>query len=191
MADTKISNLTNYTTPLNADEMPIVDTATTTTKKVSWANIKATLKTYFDTLYPSGSGTSIGTNTGDQNLAGYATLVGTETLTNKRITKRTSSSASSATPTPNADTDDVFILTALAAGAAFATPSGTPTNGQPLIVRIKDDGTSRALSFSGGYRASTDLALPTATTLGKTMYLGFIYNGVSTTWDLVALLDNF
>lgn len=51
MADAKISALTSYTTPLNADLVPIVDTANTATKQVSWANIKATLKTYFDTLY--------------------------------------------------------------------------------------------------------------------------------------------
>lgn len=65
MADSKISALTSYTTPLNADVIPIVDTANVATKKVTWSNVKATLKTYFDTLYPSGSGTSTGTNTGD------------------------------------------------------------------------------------------------------------------------------
>lgn len=53
MADSKISALTSYATPLNADLMPIVDTANTTTKQVSWTNIKATLKAYFDTLYVS------------------------------------------------------------------------------------------------------------------------------------------
>ncbi len=56
MADLKISQLTGYTPPLDADVLPIVDTANTTTKKVTWANIKATLKTYFDTLYVSISG---------------------------------------------------------------------------------------------------------------------------------------
>lgn len=79
MSDQKISQLTNYTPPLDADVLPIVDTANTTTKKVTWANIKATLKTYFDTLYPSGSGTSTGTNTGDQTTvsgnAGTATAL--------------------------------------------------------------------------------------------------------------------
>lgn len=56
MADTKISALTDYATPLNADYVPVVDTANATTKKTSWTNIKATLKAYFDTLYPSSSG---------------------------------------------------------------------------------------------------------------------------------------
>lgn len=56
MADQKISQLTGYTTPLDADVIPVVDTANTTNKKTTWANIKATLKTYFDTLYVNGTG---------------------------------------------------------------------------------------------------------------------------------------
>lgn len=47
----KITALTGYTTPLDADVIPIVDVANSTTKKTTWANFKATLKTYFDTLY--------------------------------------------------------------------------------------------------------------------------------------------
>jgi len=79
MANRKITELSSYTPALDADVLPIVDNATSTTKKITWANIKATLKTYFDTLYPSGSGTSSGTNTGDVTLAGspnYITIVG-------------------------------------------------------------------------------------------------------------------
>jgi hypothetical protein len=70
---------TGKTTPVDADEIPLVDSAASfILKKLSWANLKATLKTYFDTLYPSGSGTSTGTNTGDQtNISGNA---GTATI---------------------------------------------------------------------------------------------------------------
>lgn len=40
------------TTPVDADELSIVDSAAgNVIKKLTWANLKATLKTYFDTLY--------------------------------------------------------------------------------------------------------------------------------------------
>jgi len=40
------------TTPVDADTMPIMDSAASNAlKKVTWANIKATLKAYFDTVY--------------------------------------------------------------------------------------------------------------------------------------------
>lgn len=47
MATQKISQLTNYTTPLSADVVPIVDTANTTTKKVTIANLLNVLSSLF------------------------------------------------------------------------------------------------------------------------------------------------
>jgi hypothetical protein len=48
---------TSKATPVDADEVPLVDSAASNVlKKVTWANVKATLKTYFDTLYQA-SGT--------------------------------------------------------------------------------------------------------------------------------------
>lgn len=101
--------------------------------------------------------------------------------------------ASNATWSPNADTDDDYIITAQAvAVTTISNPSGTPKHGQRLTIRVKDNGTARALTWSGTqWRASSDLPLPTTTTAGKTMYLGFAYDLTDTKWDLVAKLDNF
>jgi hypothetical protein len=47
-----IHGATAKTTPVDADTIPLIDSAAgNVLKKVTWANIKATLKTYFDTLY--------------------------------------------------------------------------------------------------------------------------------------------
>lgn len=115
----------------------------------------------------------------------------TQTLTNKRMTKRIGTEASSATSTPTADSVDEWNVTALAAADAFAAPTGTPTDGQELVIRIKDNGTARALTWNAIYRASSDLALPSTTIISKTLYLGFKYNAADSKWDLLALLNNF
>lgn len=118
-----------------------------------------------------------------------ATLAGTETLTNKRVTQRINSITDSATITPTGDSSDQYNVTALAQPATVAAPSGTPTSGQKLILRIKDNGTGRALTWttsSGGYRV-VGVTLPTTTTANKTAYIGCIYNSDATFWDVVAV----
>lgn len=46
-----VNGASNYVTPLDADKIGIWDTFNSLFKAVTWANLKATLKTYFDTLY--------------------------------------------------------------------------------------------------------------------------------------------
>jgi len=134
--------------------------------------------------------TYISANTDYLNTS-MVTATGTVTLTNKRITKRIGTVASSATPTPASDDVDVYIVTALAEAATFGAPTGTPTQGQTLIIRILDNGTARALSFNAAYRFSTDLAAPTTTVISKTIYLGFAWNVQASKWDCLAILNNF
>lgn len=113
----------------------------------------------------------------------------TQTLTNKRITQRVNSITDAATITPTGDSSDQYNVTALAQPATVAAPSGTPTSGQKLILRIKDNGTGRALTWtttSGGYRV-VGVTLPTTTTANKTSYIGCIYNSDATFWDVVAV----
>lgn len=111
------------------------------------------------------------------------------------VLRHVTSVTSSATPTPNYSIDDVFALTALATAPTFGAPVGVvgataPNDGQGLIIRIKDNGTPRALAYNTIYRASTDLALPSTTVANKTLYLGFTYNAADSKWDLIAVLGN-
>jgi hypothetical protein len=85
----------------------------------------------------------------------------------------------------------MYIITGLTQTATFGAPTGTPTQGQKIMVRVKDNGTDRTLAWNAIYRASSDLSLPTVTVAGKTMYLGFIYNSTDSKWDLLSRMNNF
>lgn len=119
------------------------------------------------------------------------TTTASQTLTNKRITPRNDSIVSSATILPLPDLFDQVSVTALAVPATISGPaSAGPTNGQKLILRIKDNGTARALTWStvsGAYRV-IGTVLPTSTVAGKVLYVGAIYNSQDNFWDVVSVI---
>jgi hypothetical protein len=129
--------------------------------------------------------TSAATNVTLPTTGTLATLAGTETLTNKRVTPRVSTEVSSATPTINTDNVDAHSITALAVAITSMTTnlSGTPTDFQKLTIRIKDDGTARAIAWGASFVAN-GVALPTTTVISKLLTVGFIWNGA--TWGCVA-----
>jgi len=49
---TLVDTFAATTTPVDADVVPITNSAGTTTKKLSWSNFKSTLLAYFDTIFP-------------------------------------------------------------------------------------------------------------------------------------------
>ena len=93
-------------------------------------------------------------------------------------------SSSSITP---ASTDSQYNVTALAIGATINAPSGSPVHGKKLILRIKDDGTPRALNWNAIYRA-IGVTLPITTVASKTVYLGMTYNSTDVKWDVTAIV---
>lgn len=115
------------------------------------------------------------------------TISSTSTFTNKRITPRVGSTTSSATPTINTDNVDAYSLTAQAADiTSFTTNlSGTPTDFQRLTIRIKDNGTARAITWGASFEAK-GTALPTTTVISKVLTVGFIYDTVTSKWGCVA-----
>jgi hypothetical protein len=77
-------------------------------------------------------------------------------------------------------------VTALAQAMTIAAPTGTPVGGQRLVIRIKDNGTARALTWNAIFRI-IGTTLPTTTVISKTHYVGCMYNAQDTKWDVIAV----
>lgn len=92
---------------------------------------------------------------------------------------------SSATVTPTF-TDDIVKVTAQAAALTLANPTGTAIDGLGIVIRIKDNGTARAITYGSQYRA-IGVFLPTTTVISKTLYLACIWNSDDTKFDVVAV----
>lgn len=110
----------------------------------------------------------------------------TNTLTNKRVTPRVSTTTSSATPTINTDNVDMYGLTAQAADiTSFTTNlSGTPTNGQKLWIYIVGTA-ARAITWGTSFEAST-VSLPTTTVSTNRLDVGFVWNAATSKWRCIA-----
>jgi hypothetical protein len=92
-----------------------------------------------------------------------------------------------ATVTPTFANNQVNI-TAQAQALAIANPTGTAVDGHGILIRIKDNGTSRAITWGTQYRVFND-ALPTATTISKTLYVGIVFNEADTKWDVLGVRE--
>lgn len=138
-----------------------------------------------------------GSTSGSLSVTVPAVAGSSQTLTLPVVTGTVSaysetSTASSSTPAPvGSSKDNYYDLTALAANATFSAPSGTILNHNTLLIRVKDNGTARTLSWNAIYRAGTDLALPTTTVISKTDYYQFVYNSADTKWDYIGQTKGF
>jgi len=124
------------------------------------------------------------------SAGGAARLGGYAASAYRRLAPRTCDTASTATPTPNCDSIDQYNLTALAADATYGAPTGTPHDGQRLLITIVDDGTARALTWAsgaGGYQTGNErVVLPTTTLVGYRDRTLFLYTEASGMWECLA-----
>lgn len=91
----------------------------------------------------------------------------------------------------NIDNYDMVAYTGITGSFTIPVPTGTLSQGRSLMMVVTDNGTARALAYTGGaggLNAGSDLPAPSSTQVGKYLYLGWIYNGTAGRWDLVSVL---
>jgi hypothetical protein len=63
--------------------------------------------------------------------------------------------------------------------------TGTPTDGQKFLIRYKDAGVSKTLTWTGF--TAIGVTLPTATTASKWGYVGVVYNSAASAYHAIAV----
>ena len=87
----------------------------------------------------------------------------------------------------SSETDQSVILSQ-SQSLTINAPIGTPVDGRKLIIRIKDNGTARALTWNTIFEV-IGVTLPTTTTANKTIYVGLIYNSQTSKWNVLAVKE--
>lgn len=113
----------------------------------------------------------------------------TQTVTNKDLKSAsntyeevtTATSAASHTPTGGSFRNRLKV-TAQAEAVTINAPSGTPADGNMLLIMIKDNGTARAITWNSIFIGEK----PTTTTLGKWTIVVSIYNSTDSKWQNTA-----
>lgn len=129
-------------------------------------------------IVAQGNDTTLGVNVVTKNKAPLQ-VNGVDVATRGVIALTSSSSL-----TPDVDTADVFVRSALAANLTINAPSGTPLDGKVYTFRFKDNGTTKTLTWNAIYRA-IGVSIPTATVGGKTLYVICRYNAADTKMDVI------
>ncbi|HEX8586055.1 MAG TPA: hypothetical protein VF680_16800 [Allosphingosinicella sp.] len=148
---TLVNGATSKTTPVDADMIPLMDSAASNIiKKLSWANVKATLKTYFDTLY-----------------ATVADLANLERYFYRSITPST---ITAGTTTPG--TGDVVMRSITIAPNTFAV-------GSLLKASFNVSRTASNLVYAAYYLTTTPPTVGSSPPVGSTQVGGFYTSGAS------------
>lgn len=119
--------------------------------------------------------------TGNQTVAGNKTFSGVTKGNFQPSIALASGPDMSGYYEPN-HTDAGLIAVNLNGDTEFLPPTGSPTNGSKMLMRINALTANWVLTWDSIYRAGI-APLPSAITTSQTIYLGFIYDG--TYWDLV------
>lgn len=183
---TKVEPTTNDGAPLGSTSKQFSDLFLAEGGVINWDNGDATLTQVGNVVTLDGADLKIVTP--GTAATSVATIDGTQTLTNKRVTPRVVTATNYTTDTGtslNCDTTDIFIVTAQAGALKFNNPTGTPTDGQKLWIAVTGTA-ARALTYDTQFEASDGVALPTTTVTTKRLDIGFVWRADTSKWHCVA-----
>jgi len=90
----------------------------------------------------------------------------------------------------NSNNYEQYQLTAMNSPTTISADSGSPSNGQKMIFRLKDNGNARSITWTtgttNGFRA-IGVTLPTTTVVSKLTYVGCIFNSTDSRWDVISV----
>jgi hypothetical protein len=112
-------------------------------------------------------------------------LAGTNTGDQTYIAPRVVTTTDDSTAVIDVTTTDVYELSAIANNTTFST-TGSPTNGHSMIIRFKDAGVSKTLTWDAIFVA-IGVTLPSATVAGKWHYVGVKYNSNASKYHVLAV----
>jgi len=121
---------------------------------------------------------SAGTITFTNNSGNTFNVTGLTTPSVQTVT-----SFSAVTPTLG---NEIVVISAQSESLTLSNPTGVWSQGMPLMIRIKDNGTSRSITYDTKYRA-IGLTLPNATTTNKITYIGMLYNSDDDKFDIIGV----
>lgn len=128
---------------------------------------------------------------GNAAVGGTLGVTGVTTLNNVTLNGRTAPSVqtmtSGATLTPNAASYSIAECTALDTNTTIANPTGSPVNGQVMVIRLKDNGTARTIAWGTDYSNISGLDTLTTTVISKWHVVCCMYSTVASKWQVVSI----
>lgn len=140
-------------------------------------------------------GTTATSHTSGSIIRGTITAGGLNEVVNNAINNRLYSTTSTASLTPDIDNYGVFKITALdeditinnpTSNANFFNPYYIFPDAQMIMFIIKDDGTSRTISWGSNY-ADGCSTRPTSTSAGKWVWILFQWSSADSKWYCISV----
>jgi len=180
-----VTAATGKTTPVDADLLTLFDSASTfSLKKLTWANLKTTLKTYLDTLYATKGANGDITSLTALSAGGLPdNSVLTSDIANSQVTPTKLSqplTTGTAVATTSGTSVDITGIPSWARKIVF-TMAGVSTSGTSLVmVQVGDSGGVETSGYSGGgATSSSGITSTTSHSAGFTLEAGGAFTASS------------